>query len=154
MKALTISQPFASLIMSGEKFVENRTWETKHRGILLIHAGRGTQYLTKSELQHYPHGCILGAMDLRACVHINEIRRASRVDESLPELSAKAVKQLDHHRHTEGPFCWCLSGGLRFDTPIPWKGGQGLWEFPDELYQEAIKENGGEFVAYKGPCTV
>jgi len=50
MKALTISQPYASLIASGEKWVENRTWATRYRGPLAIHAGRGTQYLSRDEL--------------------------------------------------------------------------------------------------------
>jgi len=50
MKALTISQPFASLIASGSKFVENRTWPTSYRGPLAIHAGKGTQYMTRREM--------------------------------------------------------------------------------------------------------
>jgi len=37
MKALTISQPYASLIVSGKKWVENRTWGTSYRGMLAIH---------------------------------------------------------------------------------------------------------------------
>ncbi len=55
IKALTISQPYASLIASGEKWIENRTWPTAHRGKLAIHAGVGTQYLNKSELAKYPN---------------------------------------------------------------------------------------------------
>jgi len=50
MKALTISQPYASLIASGEKWVENRSWPTGYRGPLAIHAGKGTQYLDRREL--------------------------------------------------------------------------------------------------------
>lgn len=38
MKALSIRQPWASLICRGTKDVENRTWKTKYRGKLLIHA--------------------------------------------------------------------------------------------------------------------
>lgn len=40
MKAITILQPFAWLIVAGIKDVENRTWRTKYRGPLLIHAGK------------------------------------------------------------------------------------------------------------------
>lgn len=47
MKALTISQPFASLIASGEKWIENRIWYTSYRGPLAIHAGKGLQYLSR-----------------------------------------------------------------------------------------------------------
>lgn len=39
MKALTIFQPYAWLIVTGIKPIENRTWSTRHRGPLLIHAG-------------------------------------------------------------------------------------------------------------------
>src|SRR5258707_9619527 len=38
MKALSIRQPWAWLIVTGHKDVENRTWTTKYRGPLLIHA--------------------------------------------------------------------------------------------------------------------
>jgi len=40
MKALSIHQPWADLIIRGIKDVENRTWSTAHRGALLIHAGK------------------------------------------------------------------------------------------------------------------
>ena len=38
MKALSIKQPWASLIAHGIKDIENRTWATKYRGKVLIHA--------------------------------------------------------------------------------------------------------------------
>lgn len=38
MKTLSIQQPWAQLIASGIKEVDNRTWATKHRGKILIHA--------------------------------------------------------------------------------------------------------------------
>ena len=41
MKVLTIKQPWASLIAEGIKKYEFRTWKTKYRGDLLIHAGKG-----------------------------------------------------------------------------------------------------------------
>jgi hypothetical protein len=41
MRALSIRQPWADLILSGEKDVENRTWYTHHRGLLVVHASRG-----------------------------------------------------------------------------------------------------------------
>ena len=38
MKALTVQQPFASLICQGIKDVENRSWRTNFRGTIYIHA--------------------------------------------------------------------------------------------------------------------
>jgi hypothetical protein len=40
MKALSIQDPWASLIVAGIKPVENRTWSTPVRGPVLIHAGK------------------------------------------------------------------------------------------------------------------
>lgn len=40
MKALTIRQPWAALITSNIKTIETRTWTTKYRGPLAIHAGK------------------------------------------------------------------------------------------------------------------
>jgi len=40
MKALSIRQPWARLIINGYKDIENRTWKTKFRGKVLIHASQ------------------------------------------------------------------------------------------------------------------
>lgn len=40
MKVLTIKQPFATLIAEELKEYEFRTWKTKYRGEILIHAGK------------------------------------------------------------------------------------------------------------------
>lgn len=40
MKALSIRQPWASLIVLGIKDIENRTWATRERGTILVHASR------------------------------------------------------------------------------------------------------------------
>ncbi|WP_155321666.1 ASCH domain-containing protein [Desulfosarcina ovata] len=39
-KALSIRQPWAWLIVNGFKDVENRTWKTKYRGPVLVHASK------------------------------------------------------------------------------------------------------------------
>ncbi len=41
MRALSILQPWAWLIVHGPKDVENRTWSTPFRGEFLVHAGKG-----------------------------------------------------------------------------------------------------------------
>ena len=40
MKALTIRQPYASLIATGAKTIETRSWSTQYRGPIAIHAGK------------------------------------------------------------------------------------------------------------------
>ena len=39
MRALSIRQPWAWLIVNGHKDIENRSWRTKYRGPFLVHAG-------------------------------------------------------------------------------------------------------------------
>lgn len=48
MKALSIRQPWAWLILHGGKDIENRSWSTKFRGTVLIHASKGC---TKAEFE-------------------------------------------------------------------------------------------------------
>ena len=46
VRALSVRQPWAWLIVNGYKDIENRTWRTSHRGPLLIHAGLSKVSLT------------------------------------------------------------------------------------------------------------
>lgn len=43
MKALSIHQPWAWLIVNGYKTIENRSWNTKYRGPVLIHASKNVR---------------------------------------------------------------------------------------------------------------
>jgi hypothetical protein len=138
VKALTISQPFASLIADGEKWVENRTWETRYRGSLAIHAGKGTQYLSKSELQEYPHGCVIAVCDLVACVNLEVMRSLQHPCSVLPVSgrTGKTFAELFNHKHAEGPWCWVLEN-VRKIEPVPISGKQGLWTFESRILETA-----------------
>jgi hypothetical protein len=80
MKALSIRQPWAWLIANGHKPVENRTWNTKHRGPFLIHAGLafdtdGYHWVKQAfpaiqmpEIKDFPTGGIVGKADLVDCI--------------------------------------------------------------------------------------
>lgn len=48
MKALSIRQPWAWLIVNGHKDIENRSWPTRFRGKFLVHASNG---MTRSEYE-------------------------------------------------------------------------------------------------------
>lgn len=43
MKAISIRQPWAWLIVNGHKDIENRSWHTKYRGQVLVHASQGVK---------------------------------------------------------------------------------------------------------------
>ena len=40
VKAITLYQPYASLIIAGQKRFETRTWGAQYSGLLVIHAGK------------------------------------------------------------------------------------------------------------------
>ena len=50
LKALSLWQPWASLIAVGAKRIETRSWPTKHRGPIAIHASAKTDHI-KGELE-------------------------------------------------------------------------------------------------------
>jgi hypothetical protein len=134
VKALTISQPFASFIADSAKWVENRTWRTGYRGPLAIHAGRGTQYLTSSELAKYPTGQIIAVARLAACMPLDSMRLVSP-SQNVPG-SGKTIGEILAHEHTEGPWCWILADVRKLEEPIAITGAQGLWDWrvpADEL---------------------
>ena len=65
MKALTACQPYAHLIVTGEKRVENRTRPTSHRESLAIHAGKRQRFLFKAtkSVGHRSDSLRVGACD-------------------------------------------------------------------------------------------
>lgn len=138
MRALTISQPYASLIADGEKWVENRRWPTNYRGPLAIHAGKGTQYLDREELAEYPTGCVVAVVDLVGCVHRSTILSRANTDAFnwCPVGFPRTWEELAEHEHCEGPYCWLLAN-VRKLTPIPYRGAQGLFEIPDGILASA-----------------
>ena len=133
MNALTISQPFASLIVTGTKWVENRTWETKYCGLLAIHAGKGQQYLGANELKRYPTGAFIGVATLVACVSLADLRKMPSTYRF--PVSRKSAAELLTHTHTEGPYCWILANPVGF-PPIPCRGAQGLWLPPLDVIRQ------------------
>ncbi len=80
MKVLTIKQPFASLIAEGYKEYEFRTWKTKYRGPLLIHAGLGVDKEAMKRYEklnlNYPKGKIIAKVNLTDCIEVdNNLKR-------------------------------------------------------------------------------
>lgn len=78
MLALTLIQPWGTLIVHHGKNVENRTWPTRHRGPLLVHAGAKIDpdgYVRASEHgivlpdpDDLPRGGIIGIVNVTDCV--------------------------------------------------------------------------------------
>lgn len=130
MKALTISQPFASLIASGEKWIENRCWRTYYRGPLAIHAGLGRQYLDRAKLAAYPTSRIVAVVDMIACLSWGEIATESeRRPMERPTGVHRCWREIFEDKHCEGPWCWILSN-VRIVESDEIRGARGLWDLP------------------------
>lgn len=76
MKVITIKQPFATLIAEGLKEYEFRTWKTKFRGEILIHAGKGIDKKAMERYKHlnleYPSGKIIAKATITDCVYVDD----------------------------------------------------------------------------------
>ena len=76
MKVITVKQPYASLIAIGYKEYEFRTWKTKYRGDILIHAGKGVDKRAMEKFEsfnlEYPLGCIIAKAKVTDCIYVDD----------------------------------------------------------------------------------
>lgn len=121
MKALSVMQPWANLIASGEKTIETRKWSTKYRGPLLI--------VSAKEPDIAPAGCAIAVVNLVDC----------RPMSVLDEAQARCLKYA-------GAYSWIFSDVRTFD-PIPVRGQPSLFDVDDSMIEEQLaqssRENGG-----------
>ena len=125
MKVLTIKQPWATLIMKGYKRFEFRSWQTKYRGDLLIHAGKGIDKEAMKRLSKYlpkelPVGKILGKVTLVDC---------RKMTHEFKEKCLKENKDVYAKSTFIEKFAWQLENVEVFDEPIEAKGKLSLWEY-------------------------
>jgi hypothetical protein len=130
MKALTLTQPWASLVAYGAKRIETRSWSTSYRGTLAIHAAKGFPKAAMRVHGHilwedepaYPLGVVLATCRLADCL---------RVERSVFGLSPNALSEQEKAfgDYTPGRWAWILAQVQPLATPIPAKGALGLWEF-------------------------
>lgn len=125
MKVLTIKQPWATLIMQKNKRFEFRSWQTKYRGELLIHAGKGIDKEAMKRLAKYipedmPIGKILGKVILVDCV---------KMTPELKEMLLKENKDIYTDSSFKENFAWKLENVEVFDKTIEVKGKLSLWEY-------------------------
>lgn len=126
MKVITIKQPFASLIAEGIKEYEFRTWKTKYRGEILIHAGKGIdkKAMKKFEKYHleYPSGCIIAKANLIDCLKIDDKAR-EMLNEKNPLVYSSTIK------NSEWDGYGFKLENIEKITPISINGKLSLWEY-------------------------
>ena len=129
LKAISLWQPWASLIPLGLKHYETRSWKTNYRGKLLIcstvkNSKHYQQYLKiKDELQlpawneeNFPHGCAIAVCDLVDCTKMTP--------EFIAQQSQTEILCGDWQ---VGQYAWKLENIQPITEPFAVKGKQGLF---------------------------
>jgi hypothetical protein len=151
MKALTLTQPYASLVAVSAKKIETRSWSTSYRGSLAIHAAKGFPKWAKeicledpfwvslgkewcafgrqysNPARKLPLGAVLATCRLANVLPVEVLDNAGNVfGVSLPPLSEQEKAFGDYN---PGRYAWILEDVKTLAVPIPAKGALGLWEW-------------------------
>lgn len=127
--ALTLHEPFASLIAVEEKIIETRSWKPQIELPirLAIHAGKSRESLRLAPpsmletLKRYGREPVFGAV---VCVvDVVDIEPTHRLR---PVLDGK---ELSYGNYTPGRWGWWVEVVEIYPEPIPARGIQGLWKW-------------------------
>ena len=149
MKALTLNQPYATLIAAGIKSIETRSWAParKHIGTrIAIHAGKTLAksfHVSTGKIAanyHWPRGRVIATAKLAAVekvvagpgywVSVNGmLTLAVRTDGHRPAGMSPLVSVDPHGDFSIGRYRWFLEDIEALDPPVPAKGMLGLWEW-------------------------
>lgn len=164
MRALSLTQPWASLVAVGAKRTETRSWRTSYRGLLAIHASkqflavnrrlamqepfigflrenRAGQFYPWEVVDQLPLGAIAAVADLVDCVSTYAVK-VGRGSVPNPGLTLSDQERA-FGDYSPGRFAWMLTKVRRLQTPIPCKGALRLWELPAEVERQ-VREQIGE----------
>lgn len=121
--ALSIRQPWAELIINGQKTIEIRQWSTEYRGLLWIHVGGKCDPYTEVAfgMSDLFRGGYLGRVVLRAVLPLDPER-----------WEAWRGRHLDRADYRPGLYGWLLSYPERFAQPISGPGRLSLFYPPLE----------------------
>lgn len=152
MKAITIWQPYATLIMLGLKRYETRHWSTSYRGPLIIHAAK--RWDDDREFD-----CVRVANSLRellplasegftpAQARLEFFRMEETLGKALGVVNLQACDQMDdgggefeNRVGSFGPgrYGWKCANPQLFEEPIRHQGQQGLWT-PEKYLEQAAQ---------------
>lgn len=155
MKAISLWQPWASLVALGEKKFETRSWYTPYRGPLAIHAARrwtreireiAARPIFRERLARHginqgvglPLGRVVATCRLVGC---HEMGGRSLADPDLMRLyglldggyELVTVAEEAFGDWTPGRFAWRLTDVRALPSPLPFRGAQGFFEVPDSV---------------------
>lgn len=131
MKVITLKQPWATLVAEGIKKYEFRSWKTKYRGKVLIHAGAG---LDKKEMDkfkdldlEFPSKRIIAVVDIEDCLELND------------DLNKKIIAENNivyGNKYRDG-YAWKLANVKKLNINQIVNGQLGLWNY-DIDYKDYI----------------
>lgn len=145
MKALTLTQPWATLVAIGAKRIETRSWKTDYRGPLAIHAAKGWTKADRELLESNPfyvplaehyaglsgHGSLASLLprgEVVAIVFLDDVRRIDMAFRAYV-LSQGQPNEIEYGDYTTGRYAWMLTGISLLPLGVPAKGALGLWEW-------------------------
>ncbi len=131
VKALTIWQPWASLIAAGIKQYETRGWTTSYRGLIAIHAAKRTVDTQPRQLLREPRDIAKLPQELP----LGAVVALARLVDVVPseQLMARPGFADSQERRlgdfSPGRYGWKLEIVEVYDPPLSAKGKQGLWSW-------------------------
>lgn len=126
MKVLSIKEPWASLIMNGTKKIETRSWKTKYRGEIYIHASLSKAKITKPEVyelikdMNFKYGYIICKCNLVDCIYMT--------DEYINDIKTNHYEEYICGHYEVGRYAWIVED-VKVIEPIEAKGKLGLWNY-------------------------
>ena len=118
MKALSLKQPFAELILQEKKKIELRKWNTKFRGEFLIHASKIPDKKAMKEF----------GFDILTCGYIVGKAKLINVKKYKTKKEHDKDKNLHLASNSWGNYGFILKDVKRINK-IPCKGQLNFWEF-------------------------
>ena len=150
MKAISLRQPWADLVVQGKKTLELRTWTVSHRGPLAIHAAQAVE-----EAACQAHGLAPGGLTSGALVGVVDLVEIIPLDEAAFQQQAGAHRAQGFFAPPPGGvvlYGWRLENPRPLPHPIPYRGRMGLFSVPDALLDEGRGSAGGEPAAAAEPA--
>jgi activating signal cointegrator 1 len=139
MKALTLWEPWASLIFCAKK-IETRSRPIKYRGPIAIHAAKTLSKSAKIwtaatpeigaalpvPVDELPVGAVIGTVEIVDCLKVIEKNALTAV---LSNGRTVSGDELEFGDYTPGRYAWITKNPRMFAEPIPARGQQGLWNW-------------------------
>ncbi len=125
MKALSIQQPWAWAILYAGKRVENRTWHSRYRGPVLIHAGLKVDKDSIEDL----------ALEIAAVPEPRPIAYRGGIvgTATVVDCVRSDAVPVGQEGWANGPWCFVLDDVRPLEKPIPLKGALGFFDVPLEV---------------------